>query len=54
MDRKILLIILSIVLPPLAVHLKTKAFGKEFVISVVLALFFWIPGVIYSLYLVTR
>jgi uncharacterized membrane protein YqaE (UPF0057 family) len=54
MDRKLLLIILSIILPPLAVHLKTKAFGKEFAISLVLALLFWIPGVIYALYLTTR
>jgi len=54
MDRKILLIILSIFLPPLAVYLKTNKAGKEFAISLVLCFFFWIPGVIYALYISTR
>jgi uncharacterized membrane protein YqaE (UPF0057 family) len=49
----ILLIILSIVIPPVAVAMK---FGlkKDFVINVILTLLFWIPGVIHALYLVLK
>jgi len=38
MDNKILLIIASLLLPPLAVFLKTGA-GKDLVINIVLCLF---------------
>jgi uncharacterized membrane protein YqaE (UPF0057 family) len=46
----ILLIILSILLPPVAVAIK---FGlkKEFVINLILTLLFFLPGVIHALYL---
>lgn len=49
----ILLIILSILLPPVAVAIK---FGlkKDFVINIVLTLIFWIPGVIHALYLILK
>lgn len=47
----ILLVILAILLPPLAVFL-VKDFGTEFLISLILTLLFWLPGVIYALYIV--
>ena len=47
--NKILLIILAILLPPLAVYLKTKS-GKDTIISLILSFFFWVPGVIYALW----
>jgi len=53
MDNKLLLIILAIFLPPLAVFLKKKA-GTELIISIVLSLFFYIPGILYALYIVTK
>jgi uncharacterized membrane protein YqaE (UPF0057 family) len=44
----LLLAILSILLPPLAVGLKTGLSGT-FVLNVVLTLIFWLPGVIHAL-----
>ncbi len=46
--NKIILILLAIFLPPLAVYLKTKS-GKDTVISLVLSLVFWFPGVLFAL-----
>jgi uncharacterized membrane protein YqaE (UPF0057 family) len=46
----IILIILAILLPPLAVYLKTKS-AKDTIINVVLCLLFWLPGVLHALYL---
>jgi uncharacterized membrane protein YqaE (UPF0057 family) len=48
--NKILLVILAILLPPLAVFLKTNS-GKDTIINIILCLFFWLPGVIHALYL---
>lgn len=48
--NKIVLVILAILLPPLAVYLKTKS-GKDTVINIVLCLVFWLPGVLHALYL---
>lgn len=53
MDNKLLLIIASVLLPPLAVFLN-KGLGKDFLINLVLTLFFFIPGVIHALWLVTK
>jgi uncharacterized membrane protein YqaE (UPF0057 family) len=53
MDNKIILIIAAIVFPPLAVFLKQGA-GKDLVINVVLCIFFWLPGILHALYLVTK
>ncbi len=50
---KVILIILAILLPPLAVYLKTKAV-KDTVINVILCLFFWIPGILHALYLILK
>ncbi|CAH0992412.1 hypothetical protein SIN8267_02532 [Sinobacterium norvegicum] len=53
MDNKIVLIILSIVLAPLAVFLQ-KGVGKDLLINVVLCFFFYLPAVLHSLWLVTQ
>ena len=47
----IILIILAIILPPLAVYLKTKS-GKQTIINLILCFFFWLPGVLHALYLI--
>lgn len=47
----IILIILAILLPPLAVYLKTNS-GKQTLINLVLCIFFWLPGVLHALYLI--
>ncbi|MFC4699242.1 YqaE/Pmp3 family membrane protein [Glaciecola siphonariae] len=51
--NKLLLIILAILLPPIAVFLKAGA-GKHLIINIILCLFFYVPGIIHSLYVVTR
>jgi len=53
MDNKILLIILSIFLPPIAVFLKAGV-GKDLIINIVLCFLFFIPGVIHALWLCTK
>ena len=50
---KVILIILAILLPPLAVYLKTKS-AKDTIINVILCFFFWIPGVLHALYLILK
>jgi uncharacterized membrane protein YqaE (UPF0057 family) len=47
----IILIILAILLPPLAVYLKTNS-GKQTIINLILCFFFWLPGVLHALYLI--
>lgn len=49
MDNKLVLIILSLFLPPVAVFLKAGA-GKDFVINILLCLLFFLPGVIHALW----
>jgi uncharacterized membrane protein YqaE (UPF0057 family) len=51
--NKILLIILALLLPPIAVFLKNGA-GKDLLINIVLCLFFYVPGIIHALWLVTK
>ncbi len=53
MDNKLLLIILSIFLAPVAVFLK-KGPGKDLIINIVLCFLFYIPAVIHALWLVTK
>lgn len=53
MDNKIVLVILSILLPPLAVFIKHGA-GKDLVINILLCLVFWVPGVLHALWLSLR
>lgn len=50
---KLILILLSVFLPPLAVWLKTKS-GKDTIINVVLCFLFWIPAVLHALYLIFK
>ena len=52
-QSKVLLIILAILLPPLAVILK-KGVGKDLLINIILCLFFYLPGIIHALWLVTK
>lgn len=51
--NKIILIILSILLPPLAVFLE-KGAGKDFVINIILCLFFYVPGILHALWVVLK
>lgn len=53
-ESTILLVILSFILPPLAVYLVYEDFGTPFIVSVILTLLFWIPGVIHALYHVLK
>lgn len=50
---KLVRIILAFFLPPVAVFL-VHGVGKDLLINIVLCLFFFVPGVIHALYLVTR
>jgi uncharacterized membrane protein YqaE (UPF0057 family) len=52
-NNKVVLIILSIFIPPLAAYLKTKD-TKTTIINVVLTLLCGIPGIIHALYLVLK
>jgi uncharacterized membrane protein YqaE (UPF0057 family) len=51
--NKILLIIIAILLPPLAVFLNNGA-GKDLLINIILCLFFYIPGILHALWLITK
>lgn len=50
----ILLVILSFLLPPLAVFLVYEEIGTPFLVNLLLTLFFWIPGIIHALYHVLK
>ena len=51
--NKILLVIIAILLPPLAVFLNNGA-GKDLLINIILCLFFYIPGILHALWLITK
>ena len=51
--EQVVLIILAILLPPLAVYLHEEEINSKFWISLLLTLLFILPGVIYSLLVVT-
>ena len=53
MNNKLVLIIVSLLLPPLAVFLK-KGVGKDLAINVLLCILIWLPGVVHALWVVTR
>jgi uncharacterized membrane protein YqaE (UPF0057 family) len=53
MDNKLVLIILSIFLPPVAVFLK-KGAGKDLIINIVLCFLFYLPAMIHALWVVTK
>lgn len=48
----ILLVIISIFLPPLAVYLKEGSITTNFWIDLLLTLLFWVPGIIFALLVV--
>ena len=48
MDNKLVALIVSILLPPLAVYLK-KGAGSDLVINIVLCLLMWLPGVLHAI-----
>jgi uncharacterized membrane protein YqaE (UPF0057 family) len=50
---KVVLIVLAILLPPLAVYLKTKS-AKDTIINLLLCFLFWIPGILHALYLILK
>ncbi len=50
MDNKLVALIVSILLPPLAVYLK-KGAGSDLVINIVLCILMWLPGVLHAIWL---
>lgn len=53
MDNKLVLIIVSILLAPLAVFLK-KGVGKDLIINIILCFFMYVPAIVHALWLVTQ
>ena len=53
MDKKVVLSILAIFLPPIAVFLK-KGAGKDLIINIVLCLLFFLPGMIHAIWIATK
>ena len=51
MDNKIVLIILAILLPPIAAFLK-EGVGTQLIISIVLTILGYLPGILHALWLV--
>ena len=51
--NKLILVILAILLPPLAVFLKSGA-GKDLVINILLCLLMFVPGVLHALWLILK
>ncbi|PZE16920.1 hypothetical protein DNU06_11575 [Putridiphycobacter roseus] len=51
-DLLILLVILCFLLPPIAVGIKTDWDITKLLISILLTIFFWLPGIIYALLVV--
>ncbi|WP_448213199.1 YqaE/Pmp3 family membrane protein [Colwellia sp. MEBiC06753] len=51
--NKLVHIILAILIPPLAVFLKSGV-GKDLLINIVLCLFFYVPGILHAIWLITK
>ncbi|WP_286262066.1 YqaE/Pmp3 family membrane protein [Thalassotalea atypica] len=51
--NKIIHIILALLLPPIAVFLKSGV-GKDLLINIVLCLFFYVPGILHAVWLITK
>jgi len=51
--NKLIHIILAILLPPIAVFLKSGV-GKDLLINIVLCLIFYVPGILHALWLITK
>ncbi|WP_010134924.1 YqaE/Pmp3 family membrane protein [Ochrovirga pacifica] len=52
--NKVVLIILSFFIPPLAVYLKRGSVDKHLFINIVLCLLVWVPAILHSLWVVTQ
>lgn len=52
-QNDVLLIILAILVPPIAVVIK-KGLGKDLLINIILCLFFYLPGIIHAVWVVTK
>jgi uncharacterized membrane protein YqaE (UPF0057 family) len=52
MDNKILQVIVSLFIPPLAVYMKNGRIDNAFWINIVLTLLGGVPGVLHALYVV--
>lgn len=50
---KLIHIILALLLPPIAVFLKSGV-GKDLLINIVLCLFFYVPGILHAIWLITK
>jgi uncharacterized membrane protein YqaE (UPF0057 family) len=50
---KFLLVIIAILLPPLAVGLK-EGIGMQLVLSIILTLLFYVPGLVHALWVVLK
>jgi len=51
--NKLLLVIIAILLPPLAVFLKSGA-GRDLIINILLCLLFYVPGILHALWVVLK
>ncbi len=49
----LLIVIIAILLPPLAVWLKTNSLGAT-LLNVVLCVLFWLPGLLHALWVVLK
>ncbi|MCJ7433530.1 MAG: YqaE/Pmp3 family membrane protein [Anaerolineales bacterium] len=54
MDNKVLQVIVSLFIPPLAVYMKTGKIDNTFWINLVLTFLGGFPGVIHALYVVLK
>jgi len=52
-DNKLLMVIIAILLPPVAVFLKTGV-GATLFINIILWLLFYIPGLIHALWVILK
>lgn len=51
--NKLVHIIIAILLPPVAVFIKSDV-GKDLVINIILSLLFFVPGVLHAIWLITK
>ncbi|NRD71968.1 YqaE/Pmp3 family membrane protein [Shewanella sp. VB17] len=51
--NKLLLVVIAILLPPVAVFLKSGV-GQDLLINIILCILFFIPGVLHALWVVTK
>lgn len=51
--NKLLLVIIAILLPPLAVGLK-EGIGGHLILSIILKLLFYLPGLLHALWVILR